>query len=304
MRRLIATILILVLSQGVGLLTYASDVVLVTWNIKWFPSGKADLRISPEFEDFKMRKASGVLTNAIAAVGGTETNRIVICAQELRDRFVAQRLGEMTGFTNLKAVAVSDFADKAGIPIWQQSAILSNMPLVEGGSMPWQSERNVDMPRGFVYAVLGEGEELIAVFCVHLKSNLNLSGSEFEIQKNIYKREFAAAQILAKFHEMEPLYGERLKRVVVAGDFNTNEDEETFVSESTLRSFYGAHFRNCFSGRRKHQRITRPASGGYPDATFDYILYRGFGKGIVCRITVGQPISDHNPVSVRLPSSE
>lgn len=157
MRRLIATILILVLSQGVSILAHASDVVLVTWNMRWFPSGKADLRISPEFEDFKMRKASGVLTNAIAAVGGTETNGVVICAQEVRDRFVSQRLGEMTGFTNLKAVAVSDFTDKAGIPIWQQLAILSNMSLVEGGSMPWQSERNVDMPRGFVYAVLGEG---------------------------------------------------------------------------------------------------------------------------------------------------
>lgn len=304
MRRLIATILILVLSQGVSFLAHASDVVLVTWNMRWFPSGKADLRISPEFEDFKMRKASGILTNAIAAVGGTETNGVVICAQEIRDRFVSQRLGEMTGFTNLKAVAVSDFTDKAGIPIWQQLAILSNMSLVEGGSMPWQSERNVDMPRGFVYAVLGDGAELIAVFCVHLKSNLNWSGSELETQKNIYKREFAAAQILAKFHEMESRYGERLKRVVVAGDFNTNEDSETFVSESTLRSFYGAHFRSCFKGWRKHQRITHPASGGYPDATFDYILYRGFGKGIARKITVGQPISDHNPVSVRLPMSE
>ena len=67
-------------------------------------------------------------------------------------------------------------------------------------------------------------------------------------------------------------YGERLKRVVVAGDFNTNEDEETFVSESTLRSFYGAHFRSCFKGWRKHQRITHPGSGGYPDATFDSLI--------------------------------
>lgn len=304
MWRLIVTLLISGIIQGTGWTSYAADVVVATWNMKWFPSGKADLRISFEFEDFKIRKAGEMLTNTIAAVGGSSTNNVIICVQEIRDGFVCQRLGEGMMMPNMKLAAVSDFADKAGVPIWQQCAILSNMPVVEGGAMPWQSERHVDMPRGFVYSIVGGGNELIAVFCVHLKSNLNWSGSELETQKNIYKREFAAAQILAKFHEMESRYGERLKRVVVAGDFNTNEDDDAFVSEATLRSFYGAHFRTCFRGWRKHQRITHPALNGYPDATFDYILYRGFGNGVARKITVGQPISDHNPVCVRLPMSE
>ena len=295
---LIAVVLYCLMSGGVG--AADPETVFVTWNMKWFPSGKVDLRISPEFENFKIRKAAGILTNTVAAVGGSVSNGIVICVQELRDRFVCQELAENTMIPGMKLAVSSEFADKAGIPIWQQCAILSNLPVVESGAMPWLSERNIDMPRGFTYAILGNENVLIAVFCVHLKSNLNWSGAEIETQRNIYKREFASAQILEKFREMRNRYGERLTRVVVAGDFNTNEDEETFVSESTLRSFYGAHFRSCFRGWRKHQRVTHPASNGYPDATFDYILYRGFGEIASRKITGGQPVSDHNPVCVRL----
>ena len=302
MRRLISSIVLCAILDGVGAET--SDAVFVTWNMKWFPSGKADLRISREFEDFKIRKAASILTNAVATVDGDASRGTVICIQEVRDRFVCEELAGSTAIPGMKSVAVSEFTDKAGIPIWQQCAILSNIPVVESGAMPWQSEGNVDMPRGFAYAILGSGDRLIAVFCVHLKSNLNWSGAELETQKNIYKREFASAQILERFREMRKQYGGRLTRVVVAGDFNTNEDDDMFVSEATLRSFYGAHFRSCFRGWRKHQRVTHPASDGYPDATFDYILYRGFGDMEARRICIGHPISDHNLVCIRLKLEE
>lgn len=302
MRWLISTVFFILTS--IGIQAVADDVVLMTWNMKWFPSGKADLRISSEFENFKIRRAAGILTNAVAAVGAGTTNGIVICVQEVRDRFVCEELAENITINGLKSVVTSSFADKTEIPIWQQCAILSNLPVVESGAMPWLSESNVDMPRGFAYAILGSEDKLIAVFCVHLKSNLNWSRTELETQKNIYKREFASAQILEKFRELRTRYGERLTRVVVAGDFNTNEDDEVFVSEATLRSFYGAHFRSCFRGWRKHQRITHPASNGYPDATFDYILYRGFGEIVSRKIVFGGPISDHNIVAIHLQMSE
>ena len=132
MWRLIVTLFIFGIIQGIGWASYAADVVVATWNMKWFPSGKADLRISSEFEDFKIRKAGEMLTNTIAAVGGLSTNNVIICVQEIRDGFVCQRLGEGMMMPNMKLAAVSDFADKAGVPIWQQCAILSNMPVVEG----------------------------------------------------------------------------------------------------------------------------------------------------------------------------
>ena len=272
----------------------------MTWNMKWFPSGKMDLRISPEFEAYKIRRAGAVLAELAAEVGFSAGDGLVAVVEEMRDGDVCSNLVLQCAIDGLKVASVSRFRDRAGYPLWQQSAILSNLAVVEAGYLPWQSERHVDMPRGFVFAVLGAGETLIACFGVHLKSNVNYAKTELETQKNIYKREFAAAQILEKYREMRKRYGERLSRVVVAGDFNTNDDDETFVSEATLRSFYGAHFRSCFRGLRKDQRVTHPAGGGYPDCTFDYILYRGFGPGLDRRIGVGAPISDHNPVALKL----
>ena len=89
-------------------------------------------------------------------------------------------------------------------------------------------------------------------------------------------------------------------RVVVGGDFNTNDDDLEYVSEATLRSFYGAHFRSCFRDLRKDQKVTRPGANGFPDMTFDYILYRGFERIVSRKIYPGEPLSDHNLVALRL----
>ena len=155
--------------------------------------------------------------------------------------------------------------------------------------------------RGFAYALLDGGKKgPIACFSLHLKSNVNRSGSNLEGQKNIYKREAAAAQVLAVVRKMrDGLPGKEL-RVVVGGDFNTNDDDLEYVSEATLRSFYGAHFRSCFRDWKKSQKITHPGSGRFPDATFDYILYRGFERIVSRKIYPGAPLSDHNLVALRL----
>ena len=279
----------------------AGDLVVTTWNMKWFPSGRADLRISAEFERFKTKRAGAILSESVQSVGRTETDGLVILAEELRDADVCSNLVAACGIPGLRVAAVSRFLDKGGYPLWQQNAIFTTLDVVEAGAFPWQSERYVDMPRGCAYAVLRLGDDgLVACFDVHLKANVNYTGGTYETQKNIYKREYASMQILEKLRELSARYGESLSRVVVGGDFNTNEDDTTFVSEATLRAFYGAHFRSCFRGWRPEQRITHPASGGYPGCTFDYILYRGFGNIRSRRIGVGQPISDHHPVSVRL----
>jgi len=78
------------------------------------------------------------------------------------------------------------------------------------------------------------------------------------------------------------------------------DDDLEYVSEATLRSFYGAHFRSCFRDWKKSQKITHPGSGRFPDATFDYILYRGFERIVSRKIYTGVPLSDHNLVALRL----
>ena len=92
----------------------------------------------------------------------------------------------------------------------------------------------------------------------------------------------------------------RARTVVVGGDFNTNDDDLEYVSEATIRSFYGAHFRSCFRDLKKSQKITHPGTNGFPDATFDYILYRGFERLVSRKIYPGAPESDHNLVALRL----
>ena len=291
--------LILLAATAWAAVASAKSVTFTTWNMKWFPSGRMDLRVSAAYEEFKIAKAGSVLSNAVASVGGP-ADGIVLFVQEMRDTDVCTNLVAKTGLPKMQLAAVSKFKDAYGYPLWQQCAIATDLPVVESGYMSWQSEPHVAMPRGFTFAVVGSGDELIACFAVHLKSNVNFSGEELENQRNIYKREYAARQILEKLRELTGRYGKNLTRAVVAGDFNTNEDDERFVSEETLLSFYGAHFRSCFRGLKKEQCVTHPGEGKYPDCTFDHILYRGFGDIQSRKIGVGAPISDHNPVSLRL----
>ena len=89
------------------------------------------------------------------------------------------------------------------MPIWQQVAILSTLPVLDAGYATWAKGIGVSIPRGFAYALLDGGQEgPIACFSLHLKSNMNRSGTDVEDQKNIYKREAAAAQILAVVRKM------------------------------------------------------------------------------------------------------
>ena len=195
---------------------------------------------------------------------------------------------------------MSNFRD-GDVPLWQQVAIMSTLPVIDSGYATWSRGAGVAIPRGFAYALLDGGAAgPIACFSVHLKSNLNRTGTNVENQKNIYKREAASAQILALVKKMRTNFPDEQLKVVVGGDFNTSDDSLEFVSESTIRAFYGAHFRSCFRDLKKSQKITHPAANGFPDATFDYILYRGFERIVSRRIYPGQPVSDHNLVALRL----
>lgn len=276
------------------------DVLITTWNMKWFPSGLADLRNSEEAEKATIAKAGRTLSDAVRAHTRKSGAGLIALAQEVRDAEAMSNYVRASGIEGLKLAAISHFKD-GDIPLWQQVAILSTLPVMDSGFATWAKGIGVSIPRGFAYALLDGGENgPIACFSLHLKSNLNRSGTDVEAQKNIYKREAAAAQILAVVRKMRDAFPERELKVVVGGDFNTSDDDLTYVSEATLRSFYGAHFRSCFRDLKKSQKITHPGSNGFPDATFDYILYRGFERIVSRKIYPGSPVSDHNLVALRL----
>ena len=283
-----------------GMLCVRGDVLVTTWNMKWFPSGLADLRNSEEAENATIANAGRILSHAAHDQTRKSGADMIVLAQEVRDVESMSNYIHAAGIKGLKVVSVSHFKD-GDVPVWQQVAILSTLPVLDAGYATWAKGIGVSIPRGFAYALLDGGKAgPIACFSLHLKSNVNRSGSDVEGQKNIYKREAAAAQILAVVRKMrDGLQGKEL-RVVVGGDFNTNDDDLEYVSEATLRSFYGAHFRSCFRDLKKSQKITHRGSNGCPDATVDYILYRGFERIVSRKIYPGAPVSDHNLVALRL----
>ena len=276
------------------------DVLVSTWNMKWFPSGRADLRSGAESEAATLSSAARIVAGAIADQTRRSPADIVFFAQEMRDAECCSNLVSAVGVKGLKVASVSCFTDNGGAPLWQQVAIMTTLPVITSGYAVW-SNAEVQIPRGFAYALLDAGPDArIACFSIHLKSNFSRESSEVERQKNIYKRESAAAQILAVVRGLGEKYGDKKLMVLVGGDFNTSEDDLAYVSESTLRSFYGAHFRSGFRDLKKHQRITHPAANGYPDATLDYILYRGFERIVGRKIYPAGGVSDHNLVALRL----
>lgn len=278
-----------------------ADVLVMTWNMKWFPSGKADVKNLPAQEAATISNAGTVLAGAVSDQTNRSSADLIVFAQEVRDAESVKAYAKASGLEGLKPVVVSNFMDNGGVPLWQQVAILTTLPVLDAGYAPWVNAGGVSIPRGFAYALLDGGEAgPIACFSLHLKSNLNQGGSDFEDQKNIYKREAAAAQILAIVRKLRDEHSGKELRILVGGDFNTNDDDLEYVSESTIRSFYGAHFRSCFRGLPKERKITHPGSNGFPDATFDYILYRGFERIVSRKIYYGQPVSDHNLVALRL----
>ena len=278
-----------------------ADILATTWNMKWFPSGQLDVRQEDVVESATTARAGRILRDAVDDLCRRSKADLVVFAQEMRDCEVCTNFMKSVGVTGLKLAAITQFADNGGVPLWQQDAIMTTLPVLDAGSALWSRGNGVMIPRGFAYALLDGGPHgPIACFSLHLKSNLNASGTEIEHQKNIYKREAAAGQVLAVVKRMqERLPGKNL-RVLVGGDFNTNDDDLSYVSEATLRSFFGAHFRSCFRDLRKEQRVTRPSTGNFPDATFDYILYRGFERIVSRKIYSGAGVSDHNLVALRL----
>ncbi len=280
--------------------TVWADVAFATWNLHWFPSGRANRRMSETTERRHSKAIGEALGRMLESVCQTNGD-FVLFLQEVRDEKCCRSLMRYAGREDASIASMSCFTDAAGIALWQQVAVISTLKPVETGFSKWLSKTPEPAPRGYAYAVFDCGADgKVACFSLHLKSNLNLSGSLYGQQRNIYLREMASTQILAKIKSLRQTYGDRLK-IVVAGDFNTDTDDARFISEATLRSFYGAHFRSCFTGLKPEDRVTHPGTGSYPDATFDYILFFGFGDMPGRYLFPGSPYSDHNFVAVTLP---
>jgi endonuclease/exonuclease/phosphatase family metal-dependent hydrolase len=194
--------------------------------------------------------------------------------QEVRDYDVCARLGEAIAPGIYDVAICSAFKEpfQRGLGK-QQVAILSKYQAQAAWAEPWKSMNGVDPPRGFAFAWFKIGKEDIAVYSLHLKSNLIVHGNrEAETGKNIQKREVAITQLLAHIHDVVGTTIPTIKGVVIGGDFNTNHDQAMFSAERTLDFLAHAGYQSGFEELSLSQRVTHPGSHGFPDATFDFLF--------------------------------
>jgi TonB family protein len=254
---------------------------VTTWNLEWFPNG-SPTELSAAEQEKRVTAAADVLR---------PLDPDIILLQEVRDFDACERLA-----TSIKPgvyhVAICS-AFKGGR---QQVAIMAKEHALAAWAEPWASMDGVDPPRGFAFAWFNIRGLDIGIYCVHLKSNRPNDGDkEAEAIKNIRKREVAMDQLLNHIHAVVGPAMPVIKSVVVGGDFNTNRDEPSFAAEKTLLKVTHAGFVDWTEGLPLDRRVTHPKSGGYPDATFDYLLGKNVTSGT--NSISASPASDHFAVT-------
>ena len=258
-----------------------------TWNLEWFPNGSAH-DASPEAQNRRITDAANVLRLL---------HPDILLLQEVRDYDACSRLGEAIepGVYHVEICSAFKEPFQSGLGR-QQVAILSRFQAQAAWSEQWKSVEGIDPPRGFAFAWFKIQHADIGVYSLHLKSNL-ITGRNREAAtaKNIRKREVAIDQLMTHVRDIIGAKIPVINRLIVGGDFNTNQDQAMFASEKTLSFLTNEGFRNSFEGLPLSQRVTHPANHGYPDATFDYL----FGKNFQIGQAFASPteVSDHWPVT-------
>lgn len=275
MRWLIA---LLLLAQA----SLAEQVTIITWNLQWFPGGG---KTSTPVERIVHMSA------AKEALMGMSPD--VFCAQEIRNW---QAFEELTSIKpSLVPEVVSSYRDRpeGGAISIQQIGIATRLPAISAWSEAFRVAED-SPPRGFSFLALQlpDGRRLL-VYSVHLKSNLG------DLEENFQRRKEGAEQIVAHSTEMEKAYGP-VAAVVVCGDFNTDPSEPRFVADETFGVFEAAGFHWPWRNTPLAQRVTHPASDGFPDACFDGFVVKGDMSVVSCKVLPIDGVSDHRPVKLVL----
>lgn len=250
---------------------------VVAWNLQWFPG---------KFPAPTREQATAHIVEVRNALKAMKPD-ILVLEEVASENAVAEAL---TGIPELKVVVVSRFKSANGLIDAQQIAICSRYPARFVYSSRW--ERGwAGPPRGFAYAALDTGGGVIHVTGLHLKSNLG------DPQGNTAKREDAMEQVLKHLKQSGKEANSDSAGWIICGDFNTDEVNTAVPSERTFRLLRDDGFFWSFQGVPHSRRVTCPAKGKYPPASFDHIFLKGLGKPVAAPVSniFG---SDHLPVSV------
>lgn len=263
---------------------------IITWNIEWYPGMRRFARGE------EMAAHTAIVDPQLA-----EMNPDIFLAQEMRDWNSFARLCD--GVEGLRPASVSAFTSPSTGEYWnQQLGIGSKLQVAAAWSEPWNEGSEIIPRRGFNSAVLripgGDFRENLLIYNVHLKSNL--SSNEEEAVQNYRIREESVRQLLAHMKEMkERVFKDRIKGVIVAGDFNTNDDGQ-FGDDRTIAMMEEAGFHNTWEGVPREERLSWRGSDRFEPTTFDFIFTMGLPKATARLIPVQEGSSDHWPVQIIL----
>jgi hypothetical protein len=162
----------------------ARDISVVSWNLQWFPGKSPFARAPARSNHLAEAKADLLRLNP--------------------DVFVVQEISNVQAFHDLVSVltgytvhVVSNFPRPGG-GRGQQVAIASRFPARSAWAATWHQTTNRP-PRGYAFAALDVGDELVMVYSLHLKSNRVDTNST--IATCIAKREDAIQQLARPRHE-------------------------------------------------------------------------------------------------------
>lgn len=268
---------------------------VASWNMRWFPSGYME-RQSTKDENKRLSQTARLMRQ--------QGIPDILFVQEIRDMKIGEALTKQLNDNAFAPLVCSAFIDyETQEPALQQLGIFSRYKALVAGSEPWHVADFVYPPRGYAFAVFDIGGELVACFNVHLKSNYIPEGQDIGCQTtlNRLKRELSARQILNRVDALrcEGIQGRPVTRFIVAGDFNTSLFDETYATETTIRSFINAGFSNAHEGLVGDAYATLPANPYYPAATFDYILYLGLFPARKPQVLPSTWISDHREIRAK-----
>lgn len=180
----------------------------------------------------------------------------------------------------------------------RQTAILTKTKAYISWSEAWKNDGATAAPGGFAFAAIRFGGRNAGFFSAQLGGN-TLLGEAGRGEAQQSAREESARQLLSQIGSLRNWSTNRIQLLVVAGDFNTSQDEPALANEKTLSHLEQAGLSNAFADLPSGKRVTLPGSSRHSDATSDYIFTHDARPLDIPEI-VPTALTEHYPVTCDL----
>jgi len=250
----------------------AEPLRIATWSLGGLTNGSIGSRSSQVGEE-RLQEAAALLKKA-----GLD----MVILQQVPNEVACQKLADYLKPAQYQIAICSEFP--GGDSSYHQLAILSRHPVLGVWSDNWRSVNSVDASRGYVFAAVKRGSQVIGVYSIELKDNSIKGPIDRATQLNILQRERAAEQLVREIGSISQRFKTSIDAFIVAGNFHTDPDESLFVSENTLQLFEEAGFANAFQSLPMERRIAAAGDDKLFDAPWPYVFGKNFGSAGDSRI--------------------